>query len=145
MSKSLKPPKIKQPFGLLVHAAEKVDLEALRPSYFSGENKVLKLSYFTELSSDDFKPVLEAYDMIEYSIENDVLNVTHFDVSEEGVKGRDKLNYTLSKDGGGNIIISGEIDVLSGDIVKVEIKSSLSPGTKEIEFAENDRLVLIWE
>jgi len=25
------------------------------------------------------------------------------------------------------------------------MKSSLSPGTKEIEFAGNDRLVLIWE
>ncbi len=95
IAKNTKSPKIKQLIGLLVRAAEKIDLEALRPSYFSGENKVLKLSYFTELSDDNFEPVLEAYDMIEYSIENDVLNVTHFDVSEEGVKGRDKLNYTL--------------------------------------------------
>ena len=145
IAKNTKSPKIKQLIGLLVHAAEKVDLEALRPSYFSGENKVLKLSYFTELSDDNFEPVLEAYDMIEYSIENDVLNVTHFDVSEEGVKGRDKLNYTLVSEGSGTIIISGKIDVLDGDIVKVEMKSSLSPGSKEIEFAGNDRLVLIWE
>ena len=138
-------PKIKQLIGLLVHAAEKIDLESLRPSYLSGENKVLKLSYFTELSEDDFEPVLEAYDIIEYSIENDVLNVTHFDVSEEGVKGRDKLNYTLISEGGGTIIISGKVDVLDGDIVKVEMKSGLSPGTKEIKFAGNDRLVLTWE
>ena len=138
-------PKIKQLIGLLVHAAEKIDLESLRPSYLSGENKVLKLSYFTELSDDNFEPVLEAYDMIEYSIENDVLNVTHFDVSEEGVKGRDKLNYTLISEGGGTIIISGKVDVLDGDIVKVEMKSGLSPGTKEIKFAGNDRLVLTWE
>ena len=97
------------------------------------------------MSDDNFEPVLEAYDMIEYSIENDVLNVTHFDVSEEGVKGRDRLNYTLISEGGGTIIISGEIDVLDGDIVKVEMKSGLSPGTKEIKFAGNDRLVLTWE
>ena len=49
------------------------------------------------------------------------------------------------REGGGTIIISGEIDVLDGDIVRVEMKSSLSPGTKEIEFAGNDRLVLTWE
>jgi len=83
--------------------------------------------------------------MIEYSIENDVLNVTHFDVSEDGVKGRDDLNYILTSEGGGAIIISGEINVLDGDIVRVEMKSSLSPGTKDIEFAGNDRLVLTWE
>ena len=145
IAENTKSPKIKQLIGILVHAAEKIDLESLRPSYLSGENKVLKLSYFTELSDDNFEPVLEAYDIIEYSIENDVLNVTHFDVSEEGVKGRDKLNYTLISEGDGTIIISGKIDVLDGDIVRVEMKSSLSPGTKEIEFAGNDRLVLTWE
>jgi len=31
MSKRLKSPKIKQLAGLLIHAAEKIDLEALRP------------------------------------------------------------------------------------------------------------------
>ena len=64
IAENTKSSKIKQLIGLLVYAADKTDLESLRPSFMSGENKVLKLSYFTELSDDDFEPVLEAYDMI---------------------------------------------------------------------------------
>ena len=137
--------KIQQLIKLLVHAAQKVDLETLRPSYLSEGNKILKLSYFTELSVDNFEPVLEGYDIIEYSFENNLLNVTHFDVTEEGVKDRESLNYTLDADGDGDITIWGTIDILDGDIVLVDVKSNLSPGTKKFKFAGSDRLVLSWE
>ena len=83
--------------------------------------------------------------MIEYNIESNALAVSHFDVSADSVKGRDILNYRLSKFGGGSIIIGGEVDVLNGDKVKVRIKANLSPGTTAIEFGRNDRLVLTWE
>ena len=136
---------IKRLIRLLIHASEKIELEKLRSSYLLGENKVLRLNYFTELSSDNFEPVLEAYDIIEYSIENNLLNVTHFDVTEEGVKDREALNYTLETDGDGKITIWGTIDILDGDIVLVDVKSNLSPGTKKFKFAGSDRLVLSWE
>jgi len=51
----------------------------------------------------------------------------------------------LSKLGGDSLIIAGEIDVLNGDIVKVRIKSNISPGTTEIWFGRNNRLILSWE
>ena len=69
----------------------------------------------------------------------------HFDVSSDGFKGRETLNYRLRKLGGDSLIIAGEIDVLNGDIVKVRIKSNISPGTTEIWFGRNNRLILSWE
>jgi len=119
--------------------------EQQNKAVLSSESKVLKLSWHTELSDEGYKRVLEAYDMIEYNIESNALAVSHFDVSADSVKGRDILNYRLSKFGGGSIIIGGEVDVLNGDKVKVRIKANLSPGTTAIEFGRNDRLVLTWE
>ena len=126
------------------NTAQQNDAEQSK-AVLSTENKVLKLSWYTELSDEGYKRVLEAYDMIEYNIENKALAVSHFDVSADSVKGRDMLNYRLSKLGEGSIIIGGEVDVLNGDKVKVRIKANLSPGTTAIEFGRNDRLVLTWE
>lgn len=131
--------------GDRVKAKQKSSLERREKQLQAQGYNVLRLNWFTELSSEGFVPQFEAYDVIKYNIESKTLEVSHFDVSADSVKGREMLNYRLSKLGEGSIIIGGEVDVLNGDKVKVRIKANLSPGTTAIDFGRNDRLVLSWE
>lgn len=69
-----------------------------------------------------------------------ISDIAHVDISIEGVKGRETLKYEIIND---TLNISGDVDVLNGDIVSVSTQIPLSESSKVINFGD-DRLILSW-
>ena len=113
------------------------DLQTLR-SERSFED--LKVTWHTELLDENYSVNLEAFDVIRYSVDTFDVTITHEDVSEFGIRGRDKLQYSLD---GKNIKIVGLVD-FNGDLINVNLNVPLDQRKYVITFGTEDRLVISW-
>ena len=107
-------------------------------------NDKLILSWFTEMKSDNYKRVLEAEDIISI-VKGDVLKSgTVFDhiTSDSQNHGRENLDIILTNT---TISIIGEIQVLEGEFITLNVKANLSDGEAKIDFGDQDRFVVSWK
>lgn len=102
-------------------------------------SELRKLYWKTELKSEGYKTTYEAMDVLALNDLN-ISDIAHVDISIEGVKGRETLKYEIIND---TLNISGDVDVLNGDIVSVSTQIPLSESSKVINFGD-DRLILSW-
>ena len=100
----------------------------------------LKVTWHTELLDENYLVNLEAFDVIRYSLDTLDVVITHEDVSEFGIRGRDKLQYSLD---GKTIKIFGLVD-FNGDLINVNMNVPMDQRKYVITFGTEDRLVISW-
>jgi len=111
----------------------------LKSYFYDKKLDKLKISWTIELKDDGYRSTQEAEDILTFSDASSELKVQHKDISQEGVKGRDYLTYKISNE---TIKIYGDVDVLDGEIVRLDIHAPLINGMATTVFGADDKLIL---
>ena len=111
----------------------------LKSYFYDKKLDKLKISWTIELKDDGYRSTQEAEDILTFSDASSELKVQHKDISQEGMKGRDYLTYKISNE---TIKIYGDVDVLDGEIVRLDIHAPLINGMATTVFGADDKLIL---
>lgn len=103
--------------------------------------KTLTLTWTTELKDEQYRPVIEAYDVIEFSSKDDDFKIEHLDVSTDGIIGREALSYSFKNE---TIVIRGVVIQNGNERIYVNINEPISSKKAVMNFGPGDRLVFTW-
>ena len=101
----------------------------------------LRLNWYIELKSDNYRRNLEAEDLIYLEGEASIERIDHFDSSSEGISGRSNMSYTVGPD---ELGLQGEVTVLGDEKILINIIAPMQQQQAIINFGEGDRLIISW-
>ena len=110
------------------------------PEVKEANYSTLKITWHSELRDEGYRVSFEALDVIKYSEDFSELEISHEYFSDSGIKGRDKLTYTLK---GENLQIEGAINFYD-DLINISINVPIMQREHTVVFGTNDKLVLSW-
>ena len=102
--------------------------------------KTLKITWHTELRDEDYRVVLEAFDTLSYSQNFADLEISHEDISQTGIRGRDQLKYSIDDE---KLRIEGLV-YFGGDLINVRLNVPIEQQEYTVMFGDEDRLVISW-
>ena len=102
--------------------------------------KTLQIKWHTELRDEDYRVVLEAFDTLSYSQNFSDLEIVHEDISQTGIRGRDRLKYSIDDE---KLRIEGLV-YFGGDLINVRLNVPIEQQEYTVTFGDEDRLVISW-
>lgn len=103
--------------------------------------RTLKLTWTTEIKDEQYRPVIEAYDVIEFTSNDDDFEIEHLDVATDGIIGREALSYSFKDE---TIVIRGVVILNGNERIYVNINEPISSKKAVMNFGPGDRLVFTW-
>ena len=102
--------------------------------------KTLKITWHTELRDEDYRVELEEFDTMSYSQNFADLEISHEDISQTRIRGRDKLKYSIDDE---KLRIEGLV-YFGGDLINVRLNVPIEKQEYTVMFGDEDRLVISW-
>lgn len=103
-------------------------------------DRTMRITWHTELRDEDYRVVVEASDVLSYSQNFADLEIVHEDISQTGIRGRDRLKYSIDDE---KLRIEGLV-YFGGDLINVRLNVPIEQQEYTVTFGDEDRLVISW-